>query len=817
MQARAGVRIVVPVILLLAVAGTAYADVSIELSSAVPDTQGKIEVDVTLQGGGAAIGGFQNDILFDHDVLRLDSSADCRINAAIGTTPLGSGDGETTCADDSTIGACKTLIPSLIVCEGDPPPSGCPAEAPSYSRLRAIVAATEVLNNNAIPDGVAYTCTFTVINSGLLPVRLFNTNVVVADAFGKRLSSRGEDGGACVDEDGSRRCAPLREVDERCTLDIECATGNCDRCCDHQFNGICAAPRTPTTTVVATPTRTTTATRSPTRTRTPSPTYTVTNTPTPKSIGDRCFYDQECASNLSCNPSGGGVCCTSSVCPQGMACNVPGFEGYCVRGETPVPEVDGVVIEVGSATPGADGVAEVTVSLRSYGNSIGAMQNDILFDNTVVSLTQADCTIAMPIGLFPLGEHGPSCFDDASIGPCKSHFMAVEQCGTDPLPARCPQSAGPNLTSVRNIVAATAAPNNNAIPQGTIYTCRFRVLDSTRLPVELHNLNVVVSSAANAGPRSTGISGRIDAPPAPPGSNGTDCSRPDDCDSCNCVDGVWCSQVSCDANESCAVSGSRGDCTPRRLQGEGCDLGTDCETGNCDLHRSSAASIFRGACGAPRGSSIPLPAECSRGDECDSGNCVDQFCCDADECPSGQFCNSGQCASPAEPGARCSADEQCALGLCVDGVCCVTGSCAEGQSCSIVTREGVCHEPFRLGSPCSLDEQCPTGFCTSGVCCLSDSCPRGSVCLPAAGKCVGIGSEPGKPNPPGEDSGVPTAPTPASAPTASVTAARNRFSLTPGDGCSMTPRGSGIGLCWSGALLALLAYARRRTAVGRSR
>jgi len=298
-------------------ASVACAEVSVDVATAQPDAQGKVIVDIVVDSRGESVGGFQNDIVFDHTVVRLDSAADCRIDTAIGTLPLGDGNGVTTCTDDPAVGPCKTLSSSLFTCEGDPPPDGCPAEAPNYSRFRAIVAALEVPNINAIPDGVAYTCTFTVVNANLLPVRLFNAEIVVSDPVGRRLDSGGTDGGVCVDEAGGLRCAPLREIDQGCAIDLECASGNCDRCCDHQFNGICAAPRTvtptpsPTPTRTGIPTRTATETRSPTPTWTISPTPTQTSTPTPKAIGDLCSFAGECAANLACNRTDGGAKATA--------------------------------------------------------------------------------------------------------------------------------------------------------------------------------------------------------------------------------------------------------------------------------------------------------------------------------------------------------------------------------------------------------------------------------------------------------------------------------------------------------------------------
>src|SRR5262245_46730914 len=84
------------------IAATAHAEVSLNVATVVPITPDRIAVDVVLDSDGEGIGGLQNDIVFDHTVVRLESAADCRINPAYGTTPVGTGDGVVTCVDDPT-------------------------------------------------------------------------------------------------------------------------------------------------------------------------------------------------------------------------------------------------------------------------------------------------------------------------------------------------------------------------------------------------------------------------------------------------------------------------------------------------------------------------------------------------------------------------------------------------------------------------------------------------------------------------------------------------------------------------------------------
>jgi hypothetical protein len=69
----------------------------------------------------------------------------------------------------------------------------------------------------------------------------------------------------------------------------------------------------------------------------------------------------------------------------------------------------------------------------------------------------------------------------------------LRQCGADPQPAGCPPGSGPNLSVFRALIVPTVVLTMNAIPDGTLYTCQFEVLDSERLPAALENRDVLVS------------------------------------------------------------------------------------------------------------------------------------------------------------------------------------------------------------------------------------------------------------------------------------------------------------------------------------
>ena len=162
------------------------------------------------------------------------------------------------------------------------------------------------------------------------------------------------------------------------------------------------------------------------------------------------------------------------------------------------PALAAVQINVGSAAVGTDGKATIPVTLSSGGESVGGMQNDIIFDNTQLTLSAGDCRINADIGTVPDG-----CNQDPVVGPCKTLSKTLHACGATPQPAGCPAGAGTNISVFRGIVAATAVPNTNPIPDGTLYTCTFTVVGAT--PITLTNSNIVASSPT--GTRLTDVSG----------------------------------------------------------------------------------------------------------------------------------------------------------------------------------------------------------------------------------------------------------------------------------------------------------------------
>jgi hypothetical protein len=161
----------------------------IAIESAIA-TGSTVAINVTLATDGAAVGGFQNDIIFDNTKVQLSGVSACRINPEIGLNPSGGA-----CEDSPSVGPCKNLARSLRSCGTSPQGEGCPVGAGSnISVFRGVLAATAVPNTNSIPSGVMYTCTFSVVNPAALPAHLGVGKVVVAAPSGRPLASVGIDG-----------------------------------------------------------------------------------------------------------------------------------------------------------------------------------------------------------------------------------------------------------------------------------------------------------------------------------------------------------------------------------------------------------------------------------------------------------------------------------------------------------------------------------------------------------------------------------------------------------------------------------------------
>ena len=160
---------------------------------------------------------------------------------------------------------------------------------------------------------------------------------------------------------------------------------------------------------------------------------------------------------------------------------------------------------------------------------------------------------------------------------------------------------------------------------------------------------------------------------------------------------------------------------------------------------------------------------CSDPNTCQSGNCVDGYCCGSSACGTCESCavggSEGECTFVAAgtdphgdcPAAVCSGDTlytnntcdgagtcqlggpvSCAPYLCdvvtlqCTTTCAVDADCASGAFCSA----GMCLWQLPNGSACGASNQCQSGICWNGSCGLpsGESCTTGSECI--SGNCV---------------------------------------------------------------------------------
>lgn len=403
----------------------------INVSKAYVGTNGRAVVHVVLVSGGSAVGGAQNDILFDNRIVNLPTATRCTINPAIGTSLEA-------CDEDPVGGPCKTLSRQLSVCGSSPQPPGCPEGADStISRFRGIVAATAVPNSNPIPDGVLFSCEFDLVSADLLPAELANRNVVVSDPLGVRLDDP-------LTQDGL--------ITLRATLASNAAAGSTSI----ELVGADLFPATGHL-----------------RIRNQIIRYTRSGA-TGFNLLAPLAFNAAAGEFVELSLAGG---------PEPTATETPGDIA------TPTPTPTGLQVNVGKGYVGANNRALVEVSLVSAGASVGGVQNDVLFDNRIVNLPSATrCTINPAIG-----TNLEACDEDPVTAPCKTLSRQLSVCGGSPQPPGCPEGADATISRFRGIIAATAVPNANPIPDGPLFVCDFDVVDIDLLPAALLNANVVVS------------------------------------------------------------------------------------------------------------------------------------------------------------------------------------------------------------------------------------------------------------------------------------------------------------------------------------
>lgn len=313
------------------------------------------------------------------------------------------------------------------------------------------------------------------------------------------------------------------------------------------------------------------------------------------------------------------------------------------------------------------------------------------------------------------------------------------------------------------VLAATACKSSSTSPPPTLFRC----VDNSQCSLHGQQGLCVPTDGVCAFPDSSCESGyRYDASAGGPAgicvpphsvahSNGLGeaCSKNDDCESANCVDGVCCDSDCVGACRSCSLSGSSGHCTlvgagepdiRSACVGDGSACGLD---GTCDGAGNCRYAPGTKICGPAQlcvNGTVTTAPHCDGAGKCGTSTSrpCDPYVCKADasdcetacttggQCKPPNTCTSGSCGKSGL-GAACSVGSDCLSGNCVDGVCCSTASCAACNACNL-NGAGTC---AAIGSG-QADTRCgaaqPQSSCgITGACDGAGHCaywPAGTVC-----------------------------------------------------------------------------------------
>ncbi len=190
----------------------------------------------------------------------------------------------------------------------------------------------------------------------------------------------------------------------------------------------------------------------------------------------------------------------------------------------------------------------------------------------------------------------------------------------------------------------------------------------------------------------------------------------------------------CDVVETCVANTAT--CPPDRVA----QAGTKCgPTAGC----TDGVVQPQSTCNANGSCQLAVSSSC-QGFACNGNSC--RTSCSADtDCDSTHYCQktTGACVKKADPGANCTAPNECGTGHCAANVCCNSDCTGDCDSCA--NTQGLCtHAP--IGS--DPKNKCTPGTCgESGACsnvcsgsvCGNLSCNKNALCI--GGQCAGLKSD----------------------------------------------------------------------------
>jgi uncharacterized repeat protein (TIGR01451 family)/uncharacterized protein (TIGR03382 family) len=439
--------------------------------------------------------------------------------------------------------------------------------------------------------------------------------------------------------------------------------------------------------------------------------------------GGTCGADAQCGTGHCVD----GVCCDTACNGQCEACDVSGHAGTCTPvsgapvGARRACESDGSscggtcdgTVRTACTYPGtgascrgascAGGVATLAASCDGAGRC-PAIQTVACAPNTCSGTTcGGGCSVDADCGSSGLWCEGGVCVAKLGAGAACS---GDGQCGT----GHCADGVCCD-TACNGQCEACAQP-------GSVGTCS-------------PTAGEPVGARPACGGDGSACGGTCD------GTNRSQCGYPStsvQCRAPSCAGGVSTVVSTCDGAGSCPA--------PQRLT---CPGGATCAAGVETL----APSCNGVAC-------APLQTQACGAYVCDASACFTS--CSADgQCQAGSWCSgtTSTCVPQKADGAACGGTDQCQSGHCVDGFCCDSACNGQCEACGLPGLHGTCSPvtgaPLSPRVACASDGSACGGACDGarrttctypgdGVSCRAPACTAGTATLAAA--CDGQGSCP---------------------------------------------------------------------------
>jgi hypothetical protein len=469
-----------------------------------------------------------------------------------------------------------------------------------------------------------------------------------------------------------------------------------------------------------------------------------------KANGTSCNVDKECQSGMCVD----GYCCDAACASACDACNLVGMLGTCSF------RPDDTAGQPGCDPYLCDGTkAQCASSCMGDGDCVAGAYCD-----------SGSCLARKPQG----GACGGN--NECQNNQCVDGYCCNVACGND-----CDSCAVPGAEGTCTNVFKGSSGSPSCTPylcNGAIATCPLNCVNNADCVAGYYCGGGTCQSLKN---------------------DGTLCSSAGECQSGNCVDSYCCDTpcgLPCDA---CNLGGSEGSCSVRLA---GAAASPSCDPYLCDgaLATCPTSCMNNGDCvgtsfctgGNTCDGLKPNGQSCGNGSECQSGRCIDGYCCDTDctqacdacnvpgsegtckpalqgslgspgcgtyvcdgiietcpnscivdiDCSANNYCDGGNaCVPQFVDGTACTQSNQCLSGNCVDGYCCDTACGGECDACNLGGSEGVCTvradaDPGTpLCTPYLCDgaiAMCPNMCVIDGDCAANFYC-EAQACVPVKG------------------------------------------------------------------------------------